>query len=229
VAPEVELLGHASAREELEELSMPNPEGPTPERHYFELPPGIEKMTDAEIATFATELSKRILSVMPATVKKDVKGPKSGDCLQRVKADSTLTVRFLEEPTEWIQFFEYFDEGAGEKGMFLPQIEGVQFPAYQKPTMRYLVNALEVKKSKVIPLVLTKSTVDQIVRMYEKHSTILDRDYEITRSGTGFDTDYYVEERDPVQMMLSKYVKLDLIEHLETQLKLGHDEKGEKT
>jgi hypothetical protein len=95
--------------------------------------------------------------------------------------------------------------------------------------MRYLVNALEVKKSKVIPLVLTKSTVDQIVRMYEKHSTILDRDYEITRSGTGFDTDYYVEERDPVQMMLSKYAKLDLIERLETQLKLGHDEKGEKT
>lgn len=159
--------------------------------------------------------------------------------LQRVKADSTLTVRFLEEPTEWIQFFEYFDAEAGDKGMFLPQVEGVRLPVYQKPSMRYLVNALDVEESKVIPLVITKTTVDQLIRKYEKYSTILDRDYEITRSGTGFDTDYYVEQKDPVKLKLSKYTKLDLMEVLESQLTLAlrdkvpantskKDEKGEK-
>lgn len=220
---------------------MPNPEKPTNKRHYFKLPPGINKMSDAEIADLAAELAKRIKAVMPIAFKQAENGSSTMSYLQRVKADSTLTVRFLEEPTEWIQFFEYFDETAGERGMFLPQVEGVRLPANQKPTMRYLVNALDVEESTVIPLVLTKTTVDQLIRKYEKYSTILDRDYEITRSGTGFDTDYYVEQNDPVKLKLSKYELLDLTALLQMQLTLAaakddedpvstvkQEEKGEK-
>ena len=47
---------------------------PIPKRHYFELPQDISKMTDAEIDTFATELYKRIMSVMPNTEKEGEKG-----------------------------------------------------------------------------------------------------------------------------------------------------------
>ncbi|MEK6648029.1 MAG: hypothetical protein AABY37_01790 [Actinomycetota bacterium] len=52
---------------------MVKPEGPTPDRHYFELPQGIDKMTDAEIGTFAAELYERIVSVMPETLKENKK------------------------------------------------------------------------------------------------------------------------------------------------------------
>ena len=173
-------------------------------------------MTNAEIAALAAELYQHIVTVMPNPLKQDEKDPNSASYLQRVKHDSTLTVRFLEEPTEWIQFFEYFD---AKRDMFLPQAVGVR--TKQKPNMRYLVNALDVEEAKVIPLVLTKLTVDQLVRMYKKFSTILDRDYEITRSDTGFDTDYSVEQKDPVKLKLDKYTKLDLLEVLQSQLTLG--------
>ena len=53
---------------------MSNHEGPVSGRHYFELPPGINNMTDAEIEAMAAELSKRIMSVMPDKFKKDEKG-----------------------------------------------------------------------------------------------------------------------------------------------------------
>ena len=53
---------------------MPNLGKPIPDRHYFELPSGINNMTDAEITTWAAELYGRIVSAMPGTVKKDEKG-----------------------------------------------------------------------------------------------------------------------------------------------------------
>lgn len=55
---------------------MVKPEAPTPDRHYFELPKGINKMTDIEIDAWAAELYERIVSVMPGTVKQDEKGEK---------------------------------------------------------------------------------------------------------------------------------------------------------
>lgn len=55
---------------------MPDQEKPTNRRHYFELPLGINNMSDAEIATLADELAKRIMSAMPGNFKKDEKGEK---------------------------------------------------------------------------------------------------------------------------------------------------------
>lgn len=154
-----------------------------------------------------------------AVMKKSLKKGVSGDrYLQRVKANSTLTVRLLEEPDTWVKFYEYFDE---EVQMFLPQAEGAKLTAKQKPVMRYIVNALDIEEAKVIPLVLAKSAVQQLVKYYEKFATIKDRDYEITRSSTGFDTEYDVDRLDPVQMKLSQYKLLDLEELLISQLTIA--------
>jgi len=49
---------------------MVKPEGSSPDRHYFELPQGISKMSDAEIEAWAAELYERIVSVMPEILDK---------------------------------------------------------------------------------------------------------------------------------------------------------------
>lgn len=136
--------------------------------------------------------------------------------LQRIKADTTLKIRCLEEPDQWIEFFEYFDE---VRDMYLPQVEGVR--TKRVSSKRYLINALDVQESKVIPLVLTKTAVSQLVKYYEKFSTILDRDYNITRTDTGFDTDYDVEPSDPRKLELNGHTKHDLMLLLENQVILG--------
>lgn len=157
------------------------------------------------------------LKALKASLKK---GGNAG-YLQRVPADSPLTVRFLTEPTEWIEFFEHYDDVR----KFYPCtddcpgcLEG------ETPSKRYLVNALDVAETKVIPLVLPKTLASSIMKKYDRFNTLLDRDYELSREGTGFDTEYDAIPEPVTPIKLSRFEPLDLMEVLEGQLGSDDDE-----
>ncbi len=132
----------------------------------------------------------------------------------RVSEDG-LTVRFLTEPDEWVEFFEHYDDVR----KFYPctdDCEGCRDGS--KPSKRYLTNAVDTTEGKVVPLLLAKSAASQVIKKFDRFNTILDRDYIIVREGTGFDTEYDVTPEAPSKMNLSRFELLDLWELLESQI-----------
>lgn len=138
--------------------------------------------------------------------------------LMRVPADSAVTVRFLTEPVEWVTYFEHYDDVM----KFYPCTDDCPgCTEGDKPSARYLTNALDVEESKVVPLVLAKTAAASVLKKYEKYGTLLDRDYEISRSGSGFDTEYDVTPESPAKMNLKRFELLDLMSLLEAQLEMA--------
>lgn len=143
------------------------------------------------------------------------KGGGGSQYLTRVPADGSLTVRFLTEPTEWVTYFEHYDQVR----KFYPCTDDCPgCTEGERPSARYLCNALDVSETRVIPLVMPKSMAGSVLKKYEKYATILDRDYELSRSGTGLDTEYDVTPEPPTKMNIDRFDLLDLMEILEGQL-----------
>lgn len=151
-----------------------------------------------------------------ATLKSSMKkGGGGSQYLTRVPADGTLTVRFLTEPTEWVTYFEHYDQVR----KFYPCTDDCPgCTEGDRPSARYLSNALDVGESRVIPLVMPKSMAGSVLKKYEKYATLLDRDYELSRSGTGLDTEYDVTPEPPTKMNIDRFDLLDLMVILEGQL-----------
>lgn len=138
--------------------------------------------------------------------------------LTRVPADASITVRFLTEPEDWYGYYEHYD--AVRK--FYPCSDDCPgCTEGDRPSGRYLANALDVAEGKVVPLVLPKSMVSSLVKKHEKYGTMLDRDYELSRSGNGLDTEYDVTPEAPTKMNLTRYDLIDLEELLESQLEMA--------
>lgn len=158
-----------------------------------------------------------------AGMKTSLKKGGGAGYLARVGADSAMTVRFLTEPEgNWVQYFEHYDDTR----KFYP-CTGDDCPGCadgDNPSMRYLANVLDVAEGKVIPLVLPKTLAASALKKYEKYGTMLDRDYEIERSGTGFDTEYEITPEPPSKMNISRFDLLDLEEKLEAQLDTADEE-----
>lgn len=143
--------------------------------------------------------------------------------LTRVSEEG-IVVRFLTEPDEWIEFFEHYDDVR----KFYPctdDCDGCRDGS--KPSKRYLVNAIDTNENKVIPLLLAKSAASQVMKKYDRFQTILDRDYIITREGTGFDTEYDVTPESPSKMNLGRFEPLDLWGILEGLASTDEDEDDE--
>lgn len=152
-----------------------------------------------------------------ASLKKLKSSLKSGSSnyLERIP-DGERTVRFLTEPTEWIDYSEHYDE----INKFFPCVVG-ECPSClegNKPSGRYLTAALDRDEDKVIPLVLPKSLAGILTRRYDRYQTLLDRDYILEREGQGFDTSYDATPEAPSKIRLSKYDLPDLWALLEAQL-----------
>ena len=148
------------------------------------------------------------------------KGGGNGQYLKRIPADDALTVRFLTEPTEWVTFYEHYD--AVKK--FYPCTDDCSgCTEGEKPSARYLANALDVSETKVVPLVMPKTVAASLLKKYDKYATLLDRDYELSRSGTGLETEYDVTPESPTKMNISRFDLLDLMETLEAQLEMSEN------
>ena len=150
-----------------------------------------------------------------AALKKSLKkGGGGANYMKRVPKDDSITVRFLTEPEEWFEYLEYFSE----EDKFFPAVEGMdpEFVAdLNPPSKRWLAPAVDVSDNSVVPIVLPKSLVQSIMKKYEKYKTVLDRDYELTREGEGFDTSYEAIPEPPSKMNLRRFTPPDLLEVLE--------------
>ena len=162
-------------------------------------------------------------------LKSDLKKGGGSQYLQRVPADDSITVRFLTEPTEWVNWFEHYDPVR----KFYPCSDDCPgCDEGDRPSQRYLANALNVEDTRVIPLVLPKTLAASVIKKYEKYATLLDRDYELAREGSGLETTYDVTPESPSKMNVSRFDLIDLWDMLGKQLEMaeaeGDDEDDEE-
>lgn len=141
---------------------------------------------------------------------------KSGNSPMRyIGKDTALTVRFLEEPESWVSFTEVYDP-VKKRGYPLP--DDPFMPGYDddlRKSSRYLANAIDISTDKVIAVSLPKSVVNSLIGRYEKLGTMTDRNYELYRTGSGLDTEYFADPDAPAKMNLAKYEPKDLESVLE--------------
>lgn len=158
------------------------------------------------------------LKNLKKTLKRGQMGP-----IRYIPKNGQLTVRFLEEPENWVNYNEHYDATIRKS---YPCIEdgcpGCR--TEERRTSRYLVNALDVEKDVVIALQLPKDLTNSLVRKYERYDTIMDRDYTLIREGEGLDTTYEAEAEPVMNRKLTKYTLLDLQEELDKVFKSIHDD-----
>jgi hypothetical protein len=135
--------------------------------------------------------------------------------LQWIPANGSITVRFLTEPDGWANYLEHYDKGIRS---YFPctgdnDCEGCKARGEDDwaPSSRYLANALDTEKDRVVALKLPKDLVTRLVARYEKYDTLMDRDYELSRIGTGKDDTFYDATPEPASARkLTKYQLVDL-------------------
>lgn len=155
-------------------------------------------------------------------LRKSLKRGGGDQYLSRIPADGR-TVRFLTEPDSWFKYFEHYDDTRKDNYYFPCTEDCIGCTEGISASKRYLVNALDVSDNKVIPLVLPASLAANLLKKYDKFKTLTDRDYELTKDGTGFDTDYDALYDQPSKMNLKRYDLLDLGAILEAQLGSGDE------
>lgn len=127
--------------------------------------------------------------------------------------EDPITVRFLSEPETWVGYYEHYN-GPNADPRYSPCVKdsspgGCDYEPYQgnKPAFRYLANVYIVDDSKVKALKMPKSLVEQLTTFAAKYGTILDRDYELSRSGSGMDTTYHSAPEDKSPIKISRFRK----------------------
>lgn len=160
-------------------------------------------------------------------VEKSVRKKSMGE-VTRMK-DEGMNVRFLTEPTGWKEFWEHYIDDGPDKGYLMCEEGGCDLDAVKEPSHRYLVNAINLDdNNKVIALVLAQTAAAQVLKKYKRFHTLLDRDYSITREGTGFDTEYDVTPEAPRRMALDRYKPLDLWAIIERMANPDEEEDDEE-
>lgn len=128
--------------------------------------------------------------------------------VKNIPGEDSLTVRFLDEPED---FHGYYEHWVG--GQPLPcttdECAGCESddPDEKRRSFRYLANAYVVDDQKVWALKLPKTIVEQLMAFYTKYKgTLLDRDYELSRTGSGqYDTKYMAAPDDRSPMNLARF------------------------
>jgi len=143
-----------------------------------------------------------------------------------IPSEDSITVRFLEEPEDFYGYYQHWFK-TGPKPCVEGDCEGCNDddPEIRRKSFRYLANAYVVDDQKVQPIELPKSLVEQLVAYFEKKGTLLDRDYDLSKSGSGMnDTKYLASPDSPSKMNLSRFKKLDLSKILASMLDDDDDE-----
>lgn len=136
--------------------------------------------------------------------------------------EAGIIVRFLDEPEDWFGYSRYYDEDAS---MYVPMVEGERAPQGARQQYRFVANAVKVDDDRVIAFDMPKSMGSAMHKYYDKYGTLLDRDYDFSKSGSGLQTEYAVAPDAKEPKKLTKYDKLDLEDVLSTQrtMALGED------
>lgn len=141
--------------------------------------------------------------------------------MKSVPEDGSLTVRFMTEPDQWVMYYEHYD--AVRK--FYPCSDDCPgCDEGDRPSQKYAANVVDVDEGKVVPLKMTKTLAASVLKRFDKYKTLLDRDYELTRTGTGRDTEYDSIPESPTKMNISRYEEIDLWALVEAQLPSEEDD-----
>ena len=123
--------------------------------------------------------------------------------------DEPLLVRFMEEPDEWINAFLHFD--ADVKASFPCADEDCPgCAAGLRKSKVYLANAVDLDAGKSVPLQMPVTVAKALVKYYDKYGTVVDRDYELSKEGTGIDTEYSVIPEGVSKVDIRRYDTFDL-------------------
>jgi hypothetical protein len=134
-----------------------------------------------------------------------------------IKEDASARVRFLQEPEEWHVFYERFVDGS-----FVPVV-GENDPLDAHPdervrrvSLRHMVNVLNKETGKVQLLKMNQDLTNRALLKHQRFKTLLDRDYEIMREGSGLQTAYNLEQEDPEPLDLARFKDklIDMEEYL---------------
>lgn len=159
-----------------------------------------------------------VIAKKAGTVKKLKASLKKGGSsfIKNVPKDGGITVRFMIEPEDFIEYKEYYSETMEPR--FFPEIDGMDpdiVADLRAPSKRWLACAVDTDENKVIAIKLPMSLVDSLMKKHDKYHTICDRDYELVRDGDGFDTTYEAIPEAPKKRNMGRYQALDLLQVLE--------------
>lgn len=136
----------------------------------------------------------------------------SGDGYITRIPDGTSSYRFLDEPEDFFGYMRYYRE---DDRTYVPLGDDERAPDGARTQKRYVCNAVAIDDDKVVVLDVPTALFKSLLNKHTKYDTLTDRDYEIDRSGEGYDITYDVTPESPSNRKLSKYEKKDLGEWLE--------------
>jgi len=135
----------------------------------------------------------------------------STDFIRTLKVGDTR-VRFLQETDTWVQYHEHFIDRKSfpcpkhmDPTMHCPGCESDN-EAVARWNRKYVANVLFVSTGQTALLKLPIKLVNKLVGRAERNGgTITSRDYTLIKTGSGFETDYDVDQEDVTSVDLSRY------------------------
>lgn len=137
--------------------------------------------------------------------------------IRRLRAEEPMIVRFLTEPEEWIEYYEYYDSDDR-------QYRAVGADQYLdddvRVSRRFAAVALDVADDSTFVIQIPVTLAETLNLRYERYGTLLDRDYELSRMGKDLNTKYDALPEDVSARKLDKYFPLpDVAELLAATVK----------
>lgn len=139
-------------------------------------------------------------------LNRQLKGSASAGKVKLIPSDNPISVRFLTEPNEWASYYEHYNKQDG----FFPCYDGdCCTNAESKASHRFLANCYVQDEQKVMAVKMPASLVKSLMVKFNKYSTMKDRWYELSRTGTGqFDTEYSFDAEPPERFKMPRNAQL---------------------
>lgn len=128
-----------------------------------------------------------------------------------IPKDKELIVRFLTGTDEWVSFREGW---IGNTPVVVDEdlVEEWQEEHGRWPSTRFLAPAIDVDNNEPIvvqiPLTLAKKFVMREDKLAEKGKDLTDYDYELSKSGSGQDTEYFDDQVGAGKIDLERYADI---------------------
>lgn len=148
-----------------------------------------------------------------------------GKFAQRVPEEG-IEVRFLTEPEDWYSVEIHFGDKesfpcSGADDGCLGCEEGFD------SSLKWYANAYWPDEDRVVVFEMGKTVFQAILKKYDRNHTVMDRNFEITKEGTGMGTRYDVEALDVQRIKgLDKMDLIDLSQFFEDWLTRAMNEVG---
>lgn len=131
----------------------------------------------------------------------------------KIPQGQSITVRILTPPSEICAVYEHVVQTSSGWRSFACPGQGCPVCAEgSRPSMKAFISVLDIKDNDVKVWRVNKTTLSQLIVLMEKYGdNIKEYDIEVTRRGSGRDTQYVLFVTPPIkQIDLSKYQPIDV-------------------